>query len=162
MNEICFTDRHGRYHSKTLGTNDAASALLELFAVGYAAGTFPESARARRFVHPARGAEEANPGGQIAWAPTAAADVKQLIRLNGKGCFWVEFEANGAASGYFQHQPDCEIYSGVLVPLLLDQVTHGHVAIPAGRRVEAVSKAWNAVLPRLEGSPAIQRLKAMA
>ena len=160
-NYIGFKDKDGDWHSERLGTNGSAMAILQLFAVGYSAGKFPNSKRARAAVRTMLGAKEDNPGVKIPYRATSAEDVSLLIGLNGGDCFWVYFDTVQVGTGYFQSTPSCDIYRGILLPILLGAVCDGEVLIPAGDSIRKVAAAWTAVLPFLTQSPAIERLTAM-
>lgn len=166
-NYIGYTDKEKKVQGERLGTNGSAQALMSLFVVGYASHNHPDSIRARRAVRPRNGAKEHNPGKEVPnWNCGDQESVKQLIRLDGElggsRCFWADIDFRMVGSGFFQKPPKCEIYQGILLPIILMEACNGSVIIPAGDCVEKVSKAWNAVLPLLEESPAKETLALMA
>jgi hypothetical protein len=161
-NFIGYTDRNGVCHSERLGTNGSASALMALFAVAYSSTNLPNAKRARNAVKAMDGADKANPDVKVPFRSYAAADSKTLLKLNGKNCFWATIDTSTVGTGWFASTPSCKIYEGILLPILLSQICDGEVLIPAGSAVKKVADGWNAMLPYLADSPAIERLTAMA
>lgn len=142
-----------------LGTNGSASALIELFAVGYAASRMPDANRARRSVMIMPGAAEAHKGETIPWGCFNAKEAAAIVRLKADGCFWGGFEIKSAGSGFFSHEPKCPIYKGVMTAILINELLEELVV--SGSKLKLIADAWDATLPYLGESPAIELLTLM-
>lgn len=159
-NCIAFTDRKGERHSEGLGTNGSAGLLVQQFLVGYAAGRFPQSPRARAAVRLMGSFAGANPDYKGPGLFTTSEHVKAAIALDGEGCYWTEIDRRKVGIGWFSSPPTCPLYRGVLIPILLTSINDGAVSI-AAPELAHVAKAWRTVLPGLGDSPAIMRLTKM-
>jgi hypothetical protein len=151
-----------------LGTNGSGLAFLKLFAVAYAASSFPDAKRARTSVRvvPNRQHNKSSliktKNDVIELLAPIPENVPNAEHLN--QCFWADFDAKKAGAGHFLKPTTCEIYEGVLVPIINMDLDKGGTMVLSELQTKKTADAWAAMIPILEAANcvAIQTLRNMA